>query len=246
MSTRTRRTPRVYLNPDLTPTDPYHAAAAGVSGKLRLNCEALGIHYSHMVSLDLPAGYTCPSAYLCKAFVHLVTGKVILAGEFECFAAKIEGFRKNVFANHMDNLKSLSRARVPAKMARLIIRELNRVPVLEYVRIGSSGDIFSRAYWNALKLIARAMPWVTFWGYTKELYVLESRPRNMHLAYSIGATPENDAAVLASGYKCLCYVLTEDDPYAEAARLGIEVVCDGNGNDVLKIIAGEPFGIPVH
>lgn len=223
----------------------FHLAEASSSDKLRPTCvNVLKVPQSHMISLDLLAGYSCPSANECLARHNFKTGKLDNFGAWDepCFAAKIEHFRKNVRDNHRENLQVLKSARYGYTMFLVLSWALRNRRTLEYVRISSSGDIFDREYWNALNLLAESRPNVVFWGYTKEIYVFEPHARNLYMTYSMGG--KNDDVVNMGDFPTCTVVMDEEQAY----RMGLPFSCKSHDapDDIVYIMNNQSFALPLH
>ena len=147
----------------------------------------------HIISL--PAGHACVFANTCLAFAHRDTGK-ITDGEnaiVRCFAATGESWASNARAIHWHNFDLLRACRTAPEMVALIARSLPQDAQL--VRIHAAGDYFNQRYFDAWLEIARALPGVTFYSYTKALPFWINRlhciPSNFHLTASKGGTHDH-------------------------------------------------------
>lgn len=138
---------------------------------------------------DLPAGHSCPGAAACQAFADRETGRILDGAkqQFRCYAASQEAAFSNVRQKrweHFSALRKLNRA----GMAELILRDMPEKAL--HVRVHSSGDFFSQAYFDAWMDVARARPAVLFYAYTKSLkFVRDTKdgvPENFKLVASLG------------------------------------------------------------
>lgn len=118
-------------------------------------------------TFSLPAGWTCPGAKHCLARADPNNGTITdgKRAEFRCYAASMEARHPSVRRARWHNLRQLRRARTREKMARLILDSLS--PFAERVRIHTSGDFFSAAYFAAWLDVAEARPDTSFYFYTK-------------------------------------------------------------------------------
>lgn len=128
---------------------------------------------------NLPAGHSCPFAKDCKVMVNRKTGKFNIIGQkFRCYASSAERF-PGVRESRWRNYEAM----------------LNNEPIIipkdaKYIRIHSSGDFFSQAYFDKWLAVCRANPNVRFWAFTKsvEYWVkrLDQIPENLVLQASKG------------------------------------------------------------
>lgn len=154
------------------------------SSKMKELAIHLGLQRNQVWSFDIPAGYTCPKADQCLSYSDRKTGNITDGKncQFRCYAASLEARYKNSRKSHWDNYTTLLDAR---DMTAVILKSIpNKTKV---VRIHSSGDFYSRDYFQAWINVALARPDITFFGYTKILdYVDFPKPDNFTLVYSFG------------------------------------------------------------
>ena len=118
---------------------------------------------------------TCPGASACKAV---------------CFAKQGRYVMPNVKAARDHNL-ALSQH---ANFVGMAVADLGRKHSVNTVRIHDSGDFYSQEYFDKWCAIARAMPHLTFYAYTKSLHLsLADAPANFHVTQSLGG--KHDALV---------------------------------------------------
>lgn len=200
---------------------------------------------SDVLTFSLPAGYTCPGARECLAWAHHVTGKVTDGPEqkFRCFSASQEAAFPSVRKARWANFRAIKDVG-EVEMARVILESLqaSRKRKTRKVRIHVSGDFFSLAYFCAWVTVARAIPELTFYAYTKSLHFVgeflatDSLPANLFLTASAGGRFDREAAKLAIR---TATVFTSED----AARvLGLPVDVD----DSHAQGPGESFALLVH
>lgn len=217
-------------------------------GNSKLNAlkKYIGYKGKTVACFDLPAGYTCPNANICKTFANKETGKLVRVGRVLCYAAKIEAVYKSVRALHWHNfdlLKGLS----TDETVQLILKSWDEK--IKILRIHSSGDFFNDKYFWAWVKVATLKPDVTIFGYTKILnYAMLPNvtdgliPDNFHLQYSYGST--DDENYLALDVKpSTCFVGEFDGQYP------YKVVCSSKDlahEDYFSILNGETFQIGMH
>ena len=162
------------------------------NAKMNHMAESMGLKKSEVVTFDLPAGYTCPMASMCKAFASKKSGKIIDSKTmiFRCYAASIEARFKNSRIAHWHNFDLLKHLSESA-MVDLINASLPKN--VKIVRIHSSGDFFSQEYFNAWVKVASMNQKVSFFGYTKIVdYVKALKSDNFKLVYSMGGLMDNE------------------------------------------------------
>jgi hypothetical protein len=151
----------------------------------------LGVPLNQVISFDLPAGWTCQKANICKTFTARDTGRVKQVGRIKCYASKAECYAPNTRVMRWHNFDSI----LPYKNDKNKIVNLltESLPIqAKIVRIHSSGDFFSRAYFQAWVEFSSMNPDVIFYGYTKHLnYAISPLPDNMRLEYSYGSLDDN-------------------------------------------------------
>jgi hypothetical protein len=212
------------------------------NSKLKELARYKGLKLRQVVAFDLPAGYTCPAANLCKAYSNRRTGTLTagVGAQFRCYAANVEAYspaaRRLRWYNY-DLLRKLS----AADMAGLIDSSLPAD--VKIVRIHSSGDFFSNDYFSAWVAVAKMHPEITFFGYTKILpyvqYLVNAGVDNFKFVYSFGG--KFDYSVVDEP---VAYVV--DNP-SHADKLDVPVACiDHPADDYDYIVGGESFAIVLH
>lgn len=199
----------------------------------------LGIGRKAVASFDLPAGYTCPMANLCKAYAHKMTGKITDGKDmkFRCYAASGEAMFPSVRKARWHNFDEL-RGKSVSEMVALIESSLPKN--LKVLRIHSSGDFFSRDYFMAWMIVSENHPEITFFGYTKVLeYVDESAYSNLHLVYSHGGKQDD----MVTNQPVAYVVMTEKD----AVEKGLPLACKENpADDYVYVVSQQSFAIALH
>lgn len=210
------------------------------NSKINKLAKYLGLSNKQVVCFDLPAGHTCPCASLCKSTADRVTGK-ITDGEncqFRCYAASNEAVFKSARALRWHNYDELVACSSVDSIASLILASIpNAVKV---VRIHSSGDFFSKKYFQAWVKVAIARPDVKFFGYTKVLpYVNFAKPDNFRLVYSFGGVLDNKVTS-----EPVAYVV---NTVADAESKSLQVSCQTNPSDDYDfVMAGQSFALVLH
>lgn len=143
-------------------------------------------------SFDLLAGWSCPFAHDCKSWVtETGSTRTIHDGvgqRFRCYAASQEAVYKNTFAMRASNFINLYDAHGVSEMVHLL--EEAFPTNADVIRIHTSGDFFSRDYFQAWYIVARNHPGVRFYCYTKATpFLIGLRlPDNFRLTVSDGGT----------------------------------------------------------
>lgn len=207
--------------------------------KILALAQALGLASNQVTSFDLPAGHTCPAADSCKSLANRETGK-ITDGEnckFRCYAASMEARYSASRRSHWRNFDAL-RNLTQDGMVELI---LSSIPIeTKIIRIHSSGDFFSKKYFQAWVKVAEIRTDVQFFGYTKILpYVDAPKPDNFRLVYSFGGKMDKKLKLQPAAY------VVKD--IAEAIMRGLHPACiDNPADDFNLIMSGRTFALCLH
>ena len=167
---------------------------------------------SKRLIFNLPAGYTCPNAGVCRTMADPDTGKIqdaprtdnALGNEFRCFAAMAET-RPAVRAarwHNFNTIKQVIKDSFDTEGDPSVIFRKNPVQAVAdtiaygiwkmqstnnpytLCRVHESGDFFNTIYFGAWLQVAREHPEIKFYAYTKQLeYWLH--------AHSAGHIPDN-------------------------------------------------------
>ena len=210
------------------------------NSKLKLLAKYLKLPQNQVVSFDIPAGWTCPKADICKTFTIRETGKQKRVGRVLCYASKAELYAPNCRIMRWRNFDQLRACK--GNHNKMFTLLLDSLPTnAKVVRIHSSGDFFSKSYFLAWAGLAVAFPDISFYGYTKILdYVISPLPDNFYLHYSYGSkddkrwNPEIPT----------CFIKEREGQYPEYS-----VICNGEGTeheDYFHILARKSFVIPAH
>jgi hypothetical protein len=197
---------------------------------------------------DLPAGHACPFANLCKSSANRITGKITDGPhtQFRCYAATGEARSSAARKVRWHNFDTLRKCKSASNMASLIA---NCLPLSLRIRIHSSGDFFSQAYFDAWIIVARQFPERTFYAYTKAIPFWVKRlgniPNNLKLNASYGGT--HDDLIVQYQLKSCLVVPSEE----QARELGLEIDHDdthawqGTKHFALLIHGTQPAGSPM-
>ena len=204
----------------------------------------LGIPKNHIVSFDIPAGYTCSKANICLSYANRKTGKIRQMSSVLCYAAKGERYLPNMRASRWHNYMGLLGCGVDVEgMVELLLNGIRKQT--EIVRIHSGGDFYSLAYFQAWLIVAGLLPNVKFFGYTKHLeYATFKKPSNFILQYSFGGKDDAEYLELVKrGNKIpTCFIGQYEGQYPH------KVICGEGGEheDFFAIQKGEDFVINGH
>lgn len=144
---------------------------------------------------DLPAGHACPFALNCLAKTSPVTGRLTDGKEtqFRCFAATGEALSPQARNLRWHNFNTLRSLKTDSQMVEVIlnsIKAFGKIDKIAKVRVHASGDFFSEAYFRAWMTVAKTLPHIVFYAYTKSLPYwvnsLELVPDNFKLNASKG------------------------------------------------------------
>lgn len=212
------------------------------TGNRKLNhlAHELGLKNNQVVGFDLPAGYTCPAADICQSFSDRESGKITDGDncKFRCYAASIESAFTPTRRMHWHNYTQLMKLSTE-QMVELILSSIPKA--VKVIRIHSSGDFFTRKYFNAWVKVAEIRQDISFFGYTKVLpYVKAHKSDNFHLVYSFGGKMDSK---VTSNIPVAYVVNTIND----AILKGIPAVCiDNPADDYNMIMSGKTFANILH
>jgi hypothetical protein len=196
---------------------------------------------------SLPAGFTCPAALLCHSRANRETGKLTDGPKcvFRCYAATAENLFRNIRVSRWRNFEMLKACGGAIEMANLITVSMPRKGV-KLCRIHASGDFYSQAYFDAWIMVARRMPHITFYAYTKALPYWVARlneiPSNFKLVASRGG--RYDDLIDTYNLRSVRVVFSE----AEAVTLNLPLDHDDthawkhDGNFALLLHGTQPAG----
>jgi hypothetical protein len=209
---------------------------------------------SNRLIFNIPAGYTCPHAGVCKTFADKTTGKITdlpqltgtIAPEFRCFAAMAET-RPNVRDARWYNWDLLRKALYSGEnqvnqLSALIKLSLIVQTDMNLIRIHESGDFWTEKYMAAWIKVAQEDPDTTYYAYTKSLgmwlSLQNSIPNNFMLTASVGGTLDYLLPKYPDVFKRIAYVVYTEE---EAATRGLEI-----DHDDSHCLGDKPFALLVH
>ena len=208
---------------------------------------------------DLPSGRTCPMASECHSYAVMNNnGKITVKdgdnNKFRCYAASQEAQYKNVYNARKYNLDLISEYlkkdngyfHVYLLIKESIIKHINKN--INKVRIHSSGDFFNGEYLRAWLTVARSMPQLKFYCYSKSLHLFGSNvsiPDNFFLTASMGGTLDR---LIYAGYPQFKRYAIVVNSEAEAIKKGIEHI--GKPYEIDKddshCFKKDPFALLIH
>ena len=149
------------------------------------------------LTFSLPSGYACPSAKDCRSWYNPKTNKMSLHrdAKYTCYATNMQRMKhvRNQYWHNFNLLKPIRYDEI--KLTELLINSLVINGRPDYIRIHESGDFFTEEYFKAWCNVARQLPEVTFYAYTKELKTVKKYqdeiPENLVLTLSDGGKHDN-------------------------------------------------------
>ena len=212
-----------------------------------------------ILTLTLPAGWSCPGADECLAFADPVTGKIWDSPElkFRCFEASAERY-ENVRQQNWHNfnlLRKLTGENAAYAIAALILDSIKdatkkfKPDDVVIIRIHVGGDFYSTKYLEGWSIALRAtdlpqnqpMPRVIGYAYTKSLHhvakLRHTLPENFVLTASEGGKYDHLIQSL-KGLKVAKVVFSPEQAQSE----GLEIDHD----DSHAVFGKESFGLLIH
>lgn len=201
-----------------------------------------------VVSFDLLAGITCPYARICRAHIAVDDkGKrKVIDGESQtvrCYAVSLEAVYTNVYKAHKYNTDLLRACKTKQEMIDLISLSLPKR--INTVRIHSSGDYYSRMYFEAWVEVAKLNPMIHFYSYTKALpFVWHNREtvralNNFKITMSKGGH-KDDLIEPLKDFGLFEAIIVHSK--AEATRQGLDIDYD----DTYAFNPSSDFGLLIH
>jgi hypothetical protein len=190
-------------------------------------------------TFSLPSGHSCPNALECLSKSDRANGKIKDGPHtrFRCFSASQEALYGTVRNQRWHNFEAL-KGLTSEQMQSLIF--LSIPSKARMVRIHVGGDFFSQAYFDAWVEVARMLPNVTFYAYTKSLPYWVSRihkiPSNLILTASRGG--RRDEMIKTYGLREAVVVFSVE----EAEKLGLPIDHD----DSHAYTQGGSFALLIH
>lgn len=182
-----------------------------------------------IIGFGIPADYdfilngekqnTCPGALACRAVCYAKQGRYAMANVIE---ARKYNLDMSLRADFVD----------------MVVADLKRFRKVNTVRIHDSGDFYNEEYYNKWCEIAKAMPHLTFYTYTKtiNMNLWANKPENFKLTQSLGGKHDK----LVNLNMPHSRIFSDNDARVNA---GYE---DGNVNDVPAIEGIVKIGLVYH
>ena len=203
---------------------------------------------------NIPAGYACPHAGVCKTMADRTTGQILdlpqftgtEADEYRCFAAMAET-RPTVRQARWHNWDLIRETMYMDGDQATLIHDLIELSLLaqpkrDLIRIHESGDYWTENYMKAWILTAQEHPDIKFYSYTKSLgmwYQLKDlMPSNFYLTASCGGTLDYLIPKYPDVFKRVAYVVYTEE---EAAERGLSI-----DHDDSHCLGDKPFALLVH
>jgi len=180
----------------------------------------------NIIGFGIPADYdmgngmnTCPGALACRAVCYAKQGRYAMP---------------NVVNARMHNLEMS----LQPDFVENVVRDLDRMRKVNTVRIHDSGDFYNQEYYNKWCLIAKTLPHITFYAYTKtvNMDLFTDKPDNLQITQSLGG--KYDESVKLDMPHSRIFATHED-----RVRAGY---VDGNVNDVPAIEGLVQIGLVYH
>jgi hypothetical protein len=146
-------------------------------------------------TFSIVSGYTCPFAKDCLAKVDRLTGKLTDGPDtqFRCFSASQEALFPAVRKSRWDNFEKILNAIKNNTLVELILNSIPKKATV--IRVHVAGDFFNQVYFNAWMEVAKRLPSVTFYAYTKSIGYwvnqLGNIPSNFKLNASYGGKQDS-------------------------------------------------------
>ncbi len=203
---------------------------------------------------NIPAGYACPHAGVCKTMADRVTGKIMdlpqftgtEADEYRCFAAMAET-RPTVREARWHNWDLLREVMYMGGDQAMLIRDLIDLslmvqPEKDLVRVHEAGDFWTEQYMRAWFMVAASRPHQKFYAYTKSLgmwlNLKDIIPPNFYLTASQGGTLDYLIPKYPEVFQRIAYVVYTEE---EAQERGLSI-----DHDDSHCLGDKPFALLVH
>jgi hypothetical protein len=171
-----------------------------------------------VIGFGLPAVDTCPGAAACKSVCFATQGTYRFKGVRAVRAANWEASQNDTFVQDM-------------------IAAIRRRRSRNTVRVHDSGDFYSQEYLDSWFTIARTLPHVRFYAYTKSLHLnFAGKPDNFMIVQSLGG--KYDKLVDLTRPHARIFATHE-------ARIAAGYV-DGNETDIPAILGETRIGLVYH
>lgn len=207
-------------------------------------------------SFNLPAGFTCPFAAKCLSKADPITGKLTDAPgiDFRCSAAGEEARYPPTRAQRWSNFEALKTIGLDnvSGMADAIISAINHTLPRGHstFRLHTSGDFFNSNYLKAWLEVARRMPEIIFYTYTKSIpYILDNLPLPRNFLITVSKGGKYDDLIDRHGLKFSVVVFSEEDAanyvwYDKNGKQQIGLEIDHDDSHAWK--DDKPFALLIH
>lgn len=183
---------------------------------------------ARFVSFNIPqlhsedGGLTCPYAGACARVCYASQGMM----------------RFPTSKNTREHNWRLIKAMTYAEFSESAVDDLSQMKSVTHVRIHDSGDFFSRSYYESWVDVARSLPGMVFYAYTKSIPFIDwsSHPDNFRLVQSFGGKRDKDIDTNRPHSRIFA---TEAD--RRRARY-----CDGNVSDLPAVLGQKKIGLVYH
>jgi hypothetical protein len=203
---------------------------------------------------NIPAGYACPHAGVCKTMADRVTGKIMdlpqftgtEADEYRCFAAMAET-RPTVREARWHNWDLLREVMYMGGDQAMLIRDLIDLslmvqPEKDLVRVHEAGDFWTEQYMRAWFMVAASRPHQKFYAFTKSLgmwlNLKDIIPPNFYLTASQGGTLDYLIPKYPEVFQRIAHVVYTEE---EAQERGLSI-----DHDDSHCLGNKPFALLVH
>lgn len=204
---------------------------------------------SHIFTFSLLSGWSCPFAKDClsKAHINEETGKKFLKDgkdtKFRCFSASQEVLYKNTYNARKHNF-DLVKKESTENIVKLIKEGLPKKATI--IRIHVGGDFFNQKYFDAWLQVAKDIPNVLFYAYTKALPFWINRMNEIPSNFKLNASKGGKRDDLIKEHKLKEAVVVYSEQ--QAKELGLEIDHDdthaykGDNSFALLIHGSQPKG----
>jgi hypothetical protein len=224
------------------------------NSKMHQLAKMIGIMQTTVVAFDLLAGKTCPFADICRSHVEIIDGhrRVVDSKSmvFRCYAAKLEAAFTDSYNLHYQNTQvclTYTRNKDVTGLALEIMTGLfasapNLVKKGGIVRVHASGDFYNKYYRRAWEMVAKMLPQVVFFGYSKGIDVVNKLNRidNVFFIHSHGSRQDD---IASANNMPQAFVRTQPTEY-----VGMQTVCPepNSPDDFMFVLNNTSFALDFH
>jgi len=221
------------------------------------------IKYLYQVaSINLSSGYTCPAAWLCKAYAKMDknspnrTGTILIKNTLTgsgddkigyCYSAGEENQYSDTWHARMYNTKIILSLKDDILAQAMTLIKTIKVNRMKIVRIHSAGGMASTSYFIAWLLASMYLKDVLFYGYTKVIQYVRDYMHlwgeNFHLTYSHGSIFDSELIYDENNIPTIptAFVRINEGDYNH-----LPTACDSVEDDIYYIINHIPFVLNLH